>query len=160
VPGYLGFLAAIAVRTTIVLVLVTAGLRVLGKRKIGELQLYDLMLILIISNAVQNSMTQSNGAVWVAFVASGTILFLGWSVAKLFTHNPPLERRLMGVPTVLVLHGRLVRANLKHEHVDEQEVLMEMRQQGLDRLADVRLAVLETDGTISIVPVESARPQG
>jgi uncharacterized membrane protein YcaP (DUF421 family) len=159
-PGYLAFLAAIAVRTIIVLVLVTAGLRLLGKREIGEMHLFDLMLILVLSNAVQNSMTESNGAIWVAFVASGAILLLGWSAAKLFVHHPQLERRLMGVPTVLVLHGRFVRANLQREHIAEREVLMEMRKQGIERVDDVRLAVLETDGTISVVPVEGARTEG
>ncbi len=159
-PGYLGFLAAIAVRTAITLLLVTTGLCLLGKREIGEMHLYDLMLILILSNAVQNSMTKSIGVIWVALVSSGTILLLGWSAAKLFVRYPPLERRLMGVPTVLVLHGRFVRASMKHERIDEQEVLMQMRVQGIEKVNDVRLAVLETDGTISVVPVESARPEG
>lgn len=153
------FLAAIAVRTAIVLIALFVGLRLLGKRKIGELQIWDLMLVLVISNAVQNSMTEGIGPLPVALVSASTLLLLGWLVARVLVRHPAWESRIMGSPTVLVEHGRLIRRNLSHEHVDEQEVMMALRQQGLAALNQVRLAILEIDGTISVVPNEPDQPQ-
>lgn len=154
-----GLPAAIVVRTLIVLVTVSAGLRLLGKRKLGELHLYDVMLILVISNAVQNSMTKGEGSLSVALLSAGTLLVAGWLAATLLAHHPGWEPRIMGTPTVLVERGETVWSNLRRERLEEREVLMAARQQGLAELSDVRLAVLEVDGTISVVPEDRAGGQ-
>ncbi|HEX5438554.1 MAG TPA: YetF domain-containing protein [Gemmatimonadaceae bacterium] len=150
----LEFLTVIAVRTIIVLVVLTAGIRISGRRRIGELNLYDLVLVLVIANAVQNAMTKSSGRITVGLVAAGTLLVIGWLVAKAIGRWPMLEGRLMGTPTVVVQSGRLIHRNMRHEGVTENEVMAAARQQGLARLHDVKLAVLEPDGFISVVPAE------
>lgn len=154
----LAFLAAIAVRTTIVLLVLFIGLRLLGKRAIGELNLFDLLLILMIANAVQNSMTQGIGPLAVALVSGATLLLVGWAVAQLLNRHPSVERRAMGAPAVVVQNGHLSGRTIRREHLDTDAVMAAVREQGLDGLQEVKLAVLEVDGTISVVPKEKARP--
>lgn len=151
------FLSAIAVRTAIVLLVLFLGLRLLGKRAIGELNIFDLMLILMISNAVQNSMTEGIGPLSVALVSGTTLLLVGWSVARFIVRHPLLERRTMGAPAVVIQNGQLIGRTLRRERLDEEELLAAVREQGLAGLDDVKLAVLELDGTISVVPKEGIR---
>src|SRR4051794_26591454 len=102
-----GFLAAIAVRTAVVFVLLVVGLRITGRRQAGELNLHDLMLVLMLANAVQNAMTKGDGRFSVALVSSGTLLLLGTLFAALQSRHPSCERFVVGVPTILVEGGRL-----------------------------------------------------
>lgn len=153
----LGLLAGIVVRTAVVLVAVDVGFRFIGQRHVGEMNVYDLLVVLIIANAVQNAMTRSSGKVTVAFVAAGTLIVAGWLIAKAIARWPALETRLMAGPIVVVRNGQLLRRNLRQEGITEDEVLTAMREQGLMNLSDVHLAVLEMDGIISVVPKEHAR---
>jgi uncharacterized membrane protein YcaP (DUF421 family) len=75
----------------------------------------------------------------------------------LFRHLPGLERRVEGGPSLLVHDGIIVRRNLKREHVTEEELMGLVRKQGLDRLSDVRLAVLEANGSVTVVKRESPK---
>jgi uncharacterized membrane protein YcaP (DUF421 family) len=150
-------LTAVVVRTTIVLVAVVVGVRISGKRHIGELNVYDLMLVLVVGNAVQNAMTKTNSQLRVALVSAGTLMLLGWLAAKVTARWPELGLRVLATPTVVVQNGQLIRHNVRHEGITRDEVLAAVREQGLADLADVKLAVLEMDGSISVVPNEDAR---
>ena len=94
--GGVGFLAAIAVRTAIVFVVLVAGLRITGRRQAGELNVHDLLLVLIAANAVQNAMTRGDGRLTVALVSSGTLLLVGSLFAALQSRFPSWERRVAG----------------------------------------------------------------
>jgi len=153
---HLGFLAAMAIRTAIVFVVVDLAVRLAGKRHVGEMNMYDLLVVLIMANAVQNAMTKSSGRVTVSLVAAGALIVAGWLIAKVIARWPVLESRLMTEPTVVIQDGRLLRRNLRREDLTEDEVLTAMRRQGLVDIEDVRLAVLEMDGGISVVPREHA----
>jgi uncharacterized membrane protein YcaP (DUF421 family) len=150
-------LTAVVVRTTIVLVAVVVGVRISGKRHIGELNVYDLMLVLVVGNAVQNAMTKTNSQLRVALVSAGTLMLLGWLAAKVTARWPEMELRVLATPTVVVQNGQLIRHNVRHEGITRDEVLAAVREQGLADLADVKLAVLEMDGSISVVTNEDAR---
>lgn len=143
---------AMAVRTALVLFALVVGLRVGGRRHIGELNLYDLLLVLLIANAVQNSMTKGSGSLAVSVGSCSVLIVLGWFAGKIESRFPLLERRLMGSPTVLVYNGGFIERNMRREQVDPDAVMMNVRQIGLRSLGDVRLAVLEMDGSISVVP--------
>jgi uncharacterized membrane protein YcaP (DUF421 family) len=148
------FLAGIAVRTAVVFVLLAFGVRGTGKRQTGELNVHDLFFVLIVANAVQNAMTKGNGSLAVALVSAGTLLLLGWLGATLLSKQPAWEAWLVGAPTVLVEGGRMVRSSMRREGVTEDELMAAVRGRGLTDLAGVRLAVLEIDGSISVVPRE------
>jgi uncharacterized membrane protein YcaP (DUF421 family) len=147
-------LTAIALRTAIVFVLLVVAVRGTGKRQTGEMNVHDLLLVLVLANAVQNAMTMGNGHLTVALVSSGTLLLLGWLLAVLLRRHPAWQPVLLGTPTILVERGRLIRQNMKREGVTETDLLGAVRQQGLLDLGGVKLAVLEIDGSISVIPSE------
>lgn len=153
----LPFLAGVAVRTALVFLLVVLGLRITGKRQAGELNLHDVLLVLLLANAVQNAMTLGDGRLTVALVSAGTLILLGLLFAHLVSRHPSWEPWAAGAPTVIVEEGRLIRANMRREGVTEGDVLAAVREQGLADLAGVKLAVLEIGGSISVIPREQVR---
>jgi uncharacterized membrane protein YcaP (DUF421 family) len=151
-----GLLAAVAVRTAIVLLLLVIALRLTGKGQAGEMQTHDLVTVLVAANAVQNAMTQGDGRLSVALVSAGTMIFVGWLFATVMGRKPLWRRALVGVPTVIVEDGRVRRRDLRREGITRDELRAAIRDRGLIDPADVRLAVLEVDGTISVIPREAA----
>jgi uncharacterized membrane protein YcaP (DUF421 family) len=150
------FLAAIAVRTLLVLLSLVIGLRILGKRQSGQFNIYDLSLIMLLANAVQNAMTNGDGHILVGVVSAGTLLAAGWVVSRAFQRLPALGERVTGVSTLLVNNGQFIKAHLQREHVTEDQIRSAMRQHGLCEMGQVRMAVLEIDGSISVVPTRAA----
>lgn len=148
------FLAAVALRTAMVFVVLVIGVRKTGKRQTGEMNLHDLVLVLVLANAVQNAMTQGDARLSVALVSSGTLLVLGWIYELLVATRQTCQPWLAGVPTVIAERGHLLRGAMWQEGVTERELMAAVRDQGLMELAQVRLAVLEIDGSISVVPQE------
>jgi len=154
VASELGLLTVIAIRTAIVLVALVAGVRIFGKRQIGGMNVYDLVLVLLLANAVQNAMTEGSGNLGVGLVSAGTLLLADRLLGIVFTKRPELEGQLLGTPTVVVEDGRFVEEHLRREGVTQDEVLAAVRQFGLSELAQVKLAVLEADGSLSVVPTD------
>ncbi len=150
--AFLYFLSLIAARTGIVFLTLLLLFRVLGKRQIGQMNIYDLAMIMAIANGVQNAMTNGNGNLTPGMVSSGTLIVLGALMTKLFVKLPRLEQRMVGTPTLLVNHGHWMDAAMRREKVTEEEVLAAMRQHGIGDISDVDIAMLEIDGAISIVP--------
>jgi uncharacterized membrane protein YcaP (DUF421 family) len=150
----LGLLTSTAIHTAIVLVALVAGIRIFGKRQIGGMNVYDLVLVLLLANAVQNAMTKGSGNLGVGIVAAGTLLLADRLLGIVFTRQPQLEGQLLGTPTVVVEDGRFVEEHLRREGVTQDEVLAAVRQFGLTELKQVKLAVLEADGSLSVVPVD------
>ena len=155
-----GMLAAIVLRTAVVLLALVVGVRVFGKRHAGEMNVYDLLLVLMTANAVQNAMTKANGHLAVALVSTGTLLALGWLCSAVTVRWPAVQARLMGAPTVIVHDGRLIWPNLKREGLSERELMSELRKRGVTDLDGVKLAILECDGSMSVVPKEHGGGQG
>ncbi len=151
-----GLLAAVAVRTAVVLGLLVVALRWTGKRQAGEMKSHDLVTVLVAANAVQNAMTRGDGRLGVALVSAGTLILLGWLWATALGRRPGWQRPLVGIPTIIVEDGQVRRRELRREGVSPDQLRAAVRDRGLADLADVRLAVLEVDGTISVIPAEGA----
>ncbi|HEY1381713.1 MAG TPA: YetF domain-containing protein [Gemmataceae bacterium] len=147
-----GGLAAVAVRTAVTTAVLLVGLRATGKRQAGEGNLHDLMLALLMANAVQNGMTRGDGSLAVALAAAGTLLLLARLVGGLLSGHPAWEGWAVGGPTVLVEDGRVVRRRARREGVTDRELMAAVRDEGLAGVGDVKLAVLEPDGSISVIP--------
>lgn len=147
-------LSVIAARTAIVLIVLFLGIRVFGKRQLSGLNLYDLVVVLLLANAVQNAMTRGSGVLAVGIVSAGTLLVLERLLGTLLVKRPWLEAHLVGTPTVVVQDGKLERDYMRREGVTEEEIMAAIRQYGLGDLSEVRLAVLEVDGSLSVVPRE------
>jgi uncharacterized membrane protein YcaP (DUF421 family) len=148
------FLSTIAARSAIVMLALIVGIRLFGKRQASGMNIYDLVLVLLLANAVQNAITAGSGYVGVGLVAAGTLVGVDRLLGLVFTKNPRLESQLVGSPTVVVQDGRFLDANCQREGVTHDEILTAIREYGLPGVKQVRLAVLEADGSVSVVPAK------
>ena len=151
-PAFSAFLLSIATRTVLVVVVLIVGLRLSGKRELGQMNIYDLALIMALANAVQNAMTGGNGNLSVGFVSAGALIVVGKLLSKLFVRSSRWEARIVGTPALVVYEGKMVEANLRREHITKEQVMMALRQHGLTDPDEVEMAVLEVDGSLSVVP--------
>jgi uncharacterized membrane protein YcaP (DUF421 family) len=118
------------------------------------MNLIDLVLVLLLGNAIQNAMTFGSGSLGVGLVSAAVLLIADRFIGILFVRRPWLERTLFGGPTLIVHDGKLDRLAMERQGVSEDEVITAAREIGIKDLAQVRLAVLEDDGSISVVPFE------
>ncbi|MCC6778188.1 MAG: DUF421 domain-containing protein [Hyphomicrobiales bacterium] len=147
----LGDLAIIVLRTLVVYVVLLFGLRIAGKRELGQMSPFDLVVILIIANAVQNAMVGADTSLNGGLLAALALLCANWLVSRLGLRFGWLERRVRGMPTLLINDGQFIDEHLRHEGLSRDDVMMAMREHGVDGPAQVKAAILEVDGTISIV---------
>lgn len=148
-------LAEVVARTVVVYVALLVGLRLAGKRELGQMTTFDLVVILVIANAVQNAMVGANVSLTAGLVAAATLLVANALLLRLGLRSTLLRERLRGSPTLLVHDGELLTDHLRREGVDEQEVMQALREHGVDELRAVRSAVLEVDGTISVIAADA-----
>src|SRR2546422_2479338 len=145
----------IVVRTLAVYGAVFLGLRVMGKRELGQMTVFDLVVILLIANAVQNAMVGSDVSIEGGVLAALVLLVANRAVAALRFRGGVWGRLIEGTPTVLVSNGEVVQPHLRKEGIDREELEAAIREHGVESIGEVKLAVLEVDGSISIVPQSS-----
>jgi uncharacterized membrane protein YcaP (DUF421 family) len=143
----------IVLRTAGVYVVILLGLRLAGKREIGQMTVFDLVVLLLLANAVQNAMVGPDTSLVGGLLAAIVLLVLNALVARLRLRWPVLRRVVEGSPTLLVLHGEVITEHMKRERLDEETLEAALREHGVGDLSDVEMAVLEIDGSISVVPV-------
>lgn len=146
---------SIAARSALVYLAIFGGLRLAGKRELGQMTVFDLVVILLIANAVQNAMVGPDTSLQGGLLAGAILLVSNRVAAALRLHGRFWGRLLEGTPTVLIQEGRFVEPNLRKEEIDRDDVERVIREHGLESADAVKLAVLETDGSISIVPTTS-----
>ena len=143
----------IVLRTAVVYLVILLGLRLAGKREIGQMTVFDLVVLLLIANAVQNAMVGPDTSLSGGVLAAVVLLVLNALVARLRLRWPALRRVVEGSPTVLVLRGEVITDHLRREGLDQDTLEAALREHGVGDLTDVEMAVLEIDGSISVVPV-------
>ena len=153
-------LVEVVVRTAVVYLFLVLVLRISGKREVGQMSILELIVVLLISDAVQNSMIGEDTTLWGGLIAVITLLALDYGLNLLTRRSRRLRRAIEGEPRLLVRDGRLLTRALSQEKVGAEEVRAAIRSHGLGRVEDVRLAVLETDGSISVIPMDAARSGG
>jgi uncharacterized membrane protein YcaP (DUF421 family) len=152
-------LLGIAARTVIVYGVLLAGIRLAGKREIGQLTPFDLVVLLLISNAVQNAMTGPDTSVTGGIVAAASLLLVNAGVAQLRMRFPRFRRFVAGIPIVLVAHGEVQHRNLMRERMTSDDLLAALRQHEVVRLEQVELAMLEVDGSLSVIRKDDHDPE-
>jgi len=152
--------ADIAARSAIIYLVLWAGLRLFGKREVGQFTLFDLVLVLLVANAVQPAMTGPDSSVTGGLVIIATLFVLNRVIAFLRPRSPFLRGLVEGHPTIIARDGHWIPAALRREDLDEDDCVMALREHGYDDVSEVALAVLETDGTISIVPGQQPLKRG
>lgn len=153
-------LLAYACKAIIVMLVLLIGFRLLGKRQVAQLNLYDLAMIMAVTNAVQNAMTGGRGNLSVGLVTSAAVVLIAWFFTRLFIKAPRLEERFIGSPTILLNKGRILKSRLRRERISSEQLMAVLRAHGLMHANQARMAVLEVDGSISVVPKRSSGIDG
>lgn len=148
--------AVIAVKTAIVYLFLVAGLRLLGKRELGQMSLYDVVMIIILGNAVQNAMVGSDTTLVGGIVGAVVLLGLNRGLNTLIVKSPPVGRFMVGQPVMIVHDGVPLADRMRHEGVTTDQLMAALREHGLEDLSQVHICVLEVDGTISVIPRDAA----
>ncbi|MCL6595066.1 MAG: DUF421 domain-containing protein [Firmicutes bacterium] len=146
---------ALAVRSAVVYVALLLGLRLFGKREVGQFTLFDLALVLLAANAVQPAITGPDSSLAGGLVILAALFLLNAAVARLNLRLPRLRHLLEGEATVIARDGAWLDGVVAREGLDPEDCRMALREHGLEDVSEVALAVLETDGTISVVPAAS-----
>jgi len=143
------------IRAVVIYVALLVALRLFGKREVGQFTLYDLVFILLVANALQPAITGPDTSVVGGIVLIVALVGTNYAVGKL-DNMPRFHRLFTPAPAVIVKDGKYLDDVMKREGVDKEEVEMSMREHGIQDMKEVQLAVLEPDGTISIVPTTVA----
>jgi uncharacterized membrane protein YcaP (DUF421 family) len=152
IPDLSSDLPGVITRTAIVYVCLVVGLRLLGKREAGQLSTLDLVVLLVIANAVQNAMVGENTSLLAGILAAGVILVLDLLLHAAADRWRPLRDALDGEPTLLVDHGRILFANLRKEGISDRELAVALRQNQLLTADEALYVFLETNGQMSVIP--------
>ena len=156
-PAAAPLLLQIVLRTAIIYAVVLIGVRLSGKREVGQMTPFDLTLLLLLSNSVQNAMTGPDTSLLGGAVAACTLLVLNYAVAQLSGSNRRFRRVVEGEPSLLIHDGKIIDAHLVKERVSMDELLRALREHGIATCQDVALAVLEVDGSISCLKYDEIK---
>jgi uncharacterized membrane protein YcaP (DUF421 family) len=157
-PANAHTLLEIALRTGVIYLLVLAGIRLSGKREVGQMTPFDLTLLLLLSNSVQNAMTGPDTSLAGGAVAATTLLVLNYLVAELSGGNRRFRKYIQGQPTLLIHDGEVLEANMAKEHVSMDELERSLREHGVSTYKQAALATLEVDGSISVLKYDDIEP--
>ena len=139
-------------RAVIIYVFLIVLLRITGKRQVGQLAPFDLVLLLVLSNAVQNSMNGGDNSVVGGMISAMTLVGVNWIVGILTYRSKKLEALVEGRPDVLIHDGKLYQQTLERAKLTRHEVMAAVREAGCASIEEVRAALLENDGSISVIP--------
>jgi uncharacterized membrane protein YcaP (DUF421 family) len=145
----------LVLRATLVYVFLLALIRLTGKRQIGQLSPFDLVLLLVLSNAVQNSMNAGDNSLIGGLLSASTLIVLNSVVAGLTYRSKRLESLIEGRPQVLIHNGQLYEKTMTDARLTHHELNAALRRAGCLTVNDVHCAVLENNGAISVVPRQS-----
>jgi uncharacterized membrane protein YcaP (DUF421 family) len=151
-------LLQIVLRTGVIYLLVLIGVRLSGKREVGQMTPFDLTLLLLLSNSVQNAMTGPDTSLMGGAIAAGTLLVLNYLVAEVSGGNRRFRRLIQGQPTLLIHDGKTIESHMAREHVSFDELQRALREHGIGTIDQTALAVLEVDGSISCLKYDEIKP--
>ena len=141
----------IVVRAAVVFALVLFLTRVVGRRELASMEPFDLIMLVVIGDLVQQGVTQNDFSVTGTVLAAGTIAMLTVFTSWLVFRFPRLRPALDGEPVIVLEDGKPIERNLSRNRITTEELAAEARKQGYAHLADVEWAVLETGGAISFI---------
>lgn len=138
-------------RSAVVYVFLLALLRLTGKRQVGQLAPFDLVLLLVLSNAVQNSMNAGDNSLVGGLIAATTLIAANWLLAMLTFRSKRIEALVEGRPEVLIHNGQLYEMVMDRARMTRHELNAALRRAGCSSVEEVHCAVLENNGSISVV---------
>ena len=141
----------IILRATVMFFIMYFLLRLLGKRELSQVTPFELVLLMVMGDLVQQGITHNDFSMTGATLAISTIAFWALTLSWISYFSPRAERLLEGVPRILVRNGELITANIRRDRITHAELEIEMRLAGIARIADVGWAILEPNGKISFI---------
>lgn len=163
-PSWFFAATEIVARTAVVYLFLLIGLRLLGRGEVAQLRSVDLVLLLVLANSVQNAMVGADTSLVGGLVAAGTLLLLTRGIRIVESRFPRLRRSIEGEPILLARNGVASSRGLSLAEMSRNDLVVAARRAGIASLDRVRLAILESDGTISVIggpasPRRSTRPR-
>lgn len=146
-------------RIALVYVVIMAGFRIMGKRELSQLSPFELVTLLLIPEIFAQAMIGEDFSMVTALVAFTTLLSLVFVTSVLAHLSRRFSSLVDAAPTVLVANGALVEANMNRERITPAELYSELHMAGLEELSQVKWAILEPDGQISVVRADGAAPE-
>lgn len=144
------------IRVVIVYVVLLVAFRIIGKRELSKLSPFELVTLLIVPEIFQQALMREDFSMTTAMVAASTLLLLVFLTSVVNYRWPVMHRLTSGKPTVLVHAGEFLREAMDRERVPADEILAEVHKAGLERIEQVRWAILEDDGKIAVIPNDAA----
>lgn len=142
------------VRAVVVYVFLLVLLRLTGKRQVGQLAPFDLVLLLVLSNAVQNSMNGGDNSITGGLILASTLVLLNFSVGWLTYRSKGLEALIEGRPIIIVHDGRVDHRAMRRVQMTKHELEAALREEGCAGPEEVRFAVIENNGHITVIPTQ------
>ncbi len=140
------------IRSVVIYLFIFLAFRFSGKRQIGQLSPFDFVVLLIISNVVQNAVIGPDNSLSGGMIGAITILALNYGLNEIVYRSKKARHLLEPTPSILVHNGKINQANMAKEKITEDELLAAIRKNGVLEPSKVRYAILEENGTISIIP--------
>ena len=147
-------------RGVVVYVFMIVLLRITGKRQVGQLAPFDLVLLLVLSNAVQNSMNGGDNSLIGGLVSATTLILLNYGVAMATFRNKKIEALIEGRPQILIHNGKLFEEVVAKAHLTHHELSAALRLAGCSCVEEVHAAILENSGEISVVSKKGKAAHG
>lgn len=141
----------LVIRAVVIYLSLFIMFKIWGKKHIGEVAAFDFLLMLIISEAVQNSLIGKDSSVQGGLISVATLLILASIMNIISYYSRNAERMLEGTPKVIIRDGKIMEQVLKKERISLPELLESIREQGVVHLHDIHLAMLEANGKISVI---------
>jgi uncharacterized membrane protein YcaP (DUF421 family) len=142
----------LVIRATVVFFFVFLVTRVVGRRELSQLEPFDLILLVVVGDLVQQGVTQSDESVTGALIVISTIALLSIAVSWISFRSRRVRTITEGEPIVLVQDGRPIERNMRRERITLEDIQEEARQAQISSVADLRWAILEDGGRISCIP--------
>lgn len=158
VPASAHVLINIALRTSVIYLLVLAGVRLSGKREVGQMTPFDLTLLLLLSNSVQNAMTGPDTSLLGGMVTATVLLVMNYLIADVSGANRRFRKFIQGQPSMLIHDGEVIEAHMAKEHVSMDELERALREHGISDYHQVAIGVLEVDGSLSFLKYDDINP--
>ena len=148
--------AEMMVRGTLMYLILFGLLRLILKRQAGGLGITDLLVVVLIADAAQNGMAKEYRSITEGAVLVGTIIFWDYALDRLAYRFPAFERLARPPALLLVKDGNILRRNMRRELITTEELMSHLREQGVEKIEDVRSAHMESDGHVSVIKREAA----
>lgn len=147
----MGDILEVVVRSLCVYLFMVAAIRIFGKNQLSQLNAGDVILLLLISNAVQNAMVGENTSLQGGLIAALVLFLANFLLKKLMFHNPKVKSFLESDPVILIKDGKLIPGSLEEAEITIDELEESIREHGVEKIEHVRLSILEVDGSVSVI---------